>query len=68
MWQEKIKVDRERPIAHTVWLPHKTVGAYGLSISQHFSGSDPFLGTFFKTLLGKGADSLARNGVVALME
>jgi len=43
----KIKIDRERPIAHTLWRSKHKDKRNGLPITQHFIGSPPFLGIIF---------------------
>ncbi len=43
----KIKIDRESPIVHNLCCSKTKGYANGLSITQHFIGSTPFLGTFF---------------------
>jgi hypothetical protein len=43
----KIKIDRELPIVHNLCCSKTKGYGNGLSISQYFIGSSPFLGTFF---------------------
>jgi hypothetical protein len=43
----KIKIDREAPIIHNLCCSNTKGYNDGLSITQHFIGSAPFLGTLF---------------------
>ena len=57
----KIKIDRERPIAHTLWRSNTKTNANGLPITQYFIGSASFFGTVFKTLLEKSPHTPTRH-------
>ena len=43
----KIKIDRELPIVYNLCCSNTKGYANGLSITQHFIGFAPFLGTIF---------------------